>query len=121
MNQAVSIAKALSDPTRLRILMALRGQELCVCEVIALIGLAPSTISKHLSLLHQAGLISSRKLGRWVHFSQAGPGAPAAVAQAIAWAEASLAADPQIVKDRRTIGKERSKLLEQACALKLKK
>jgi DNA-binding transcriptional ArsR family regulator len=61
-------AKALSDPGRVRILMALRGQELCVCQLIELLGLAPSTVSKHMTVLRQAGFVRSSKKGRWVYY-----------------------------------------------------
>lgn len=63
----VGLAKALADESRLRILLALRQSELCVCELTEMLDLAPSTVSKHLSILRQAGLAESRKLGRWVH------------------------------------------------------
>lgn len=62
---------ALSDPTRLRLFAALRDGELCVCQLIELVGLAPSTVSKHLSILRDAGLVDSRKDGRWVHYRRA--------------------------------------------------
>ena len=59
---------ALSDPSRLRILSILAQGETCVCDIIPPIGLAPSTISKHLELLRRAGLIAARKEGRWIHY-----------------------------------------------------
>ena len=59
---------ALSDETRLRLVFALRHGELCVCQLVALLELAPSTVSKHLSILRDAGLVDSRKQGRWVHY-----------------------------------------------------
>lgn len=66
----VNVLKALSDQGRVRIVMALAGAgELCVCQVVELLGLAPSTVSKHLSILKQAGLVRSRKKGRWVFYS----------------------------------------------------
>ena len=64
----VRIGLALSDSTRVRLLHALRGGELCVCQLIELVGLSPSTVSKHLSILRDAGLVDSRKDGRWVHY-----------------------------------------------------
>ena len=67
MQDFIQIAKALSDETRVRALMALRGRELCLCQLIDLLGLAPSTVSKHMTLLQQAGLVQRRKDGRW-HF-----------------------------------------------------
>ncbi len=68
MRNVLRVAKALSDPSRLRALAALREGELCVCQLIALLNLAPSTVSKHLSVLHEADLVESRKEGRWVHY-----------------------------------------------------
>ena len=65
------IFKALSDPSRVRALYALQNHELCVCQIIELLGLAPSTVSKHMSILTNAGLVKSTKKGRWVYFRQA--------------------------------------------------
>jgi ArsR family transcriptional regulator, arsenate/arsenite/antimonite-responsive transcriptional repressor len=70
MNPTVSLFKALSDPNRLRIAWALQNhQELCACQIIKLLKLAPATVSKHLSLLSLAGVIICRKQGRFIHFS----------------------------------------------------
>jgi len=66
--QFTNITKALSDPNRVRALLALRGQELCVCRLIELLQLAPSTVSKHLTILKQAWLIKGRKESRWMHY-----------------------------------------------------
>ena len=68
MKQYLVIIKALSDLSRVRMLCALRGGELCGCQLIELLGLAPSTVSKHLSILNQAELVESRKEGRWVYY-----------------------------------------------------
>ena len=68
LKQYLSITKALSDPNRVQMLCALRGGELCVCQLIDLLQLAPSTVSKHLSILNQAELVESRKEGRWVYY-----------------------------------------------------
>lgn len=64
----INITKALSDENRVRILMALRGKELCVCTLTELLGLAASTTSKHLSVLKQARLIESVKDGKFVYY-----------------------------------------------------
>ena len=79
----LAITKALSDRQRIRLLLALRQGELCACQLVELAGLAGSTVSKHLSLLQQAGLITSRKSERWVHYRLAGASAPVAVREAI--------------------------------------
>ncbi len=68
MKKYLAITKALSDPNRVRMLCALRDGELCVCQLTELLGLAPSTVSKHLSVLNQAELVESRKEGRWVYY-----------------------------------------------------
>lgn len=68
MKPFVKTTKAISDPNRVRILMALRAGELCVCRIIELLQLAPSTVSKHLTILKQAGLIEGRKEGRWMYY-----------------------------------------------------
>jgi DNA-binding transcriptional ArsR family regulator len=63
-----AVLKAAADPNRARILKMLEGGELCVCQIVAALNLSQSTVSKHLSLLHAAGLVEERKTGRWVHF-----------------------------------------------------
>jgi len=66
--EVVKVAGALSDPHRLRAFMALRKGELCACQIIELLKLAPSTVSKHMSVLRQAGLVVGRKEGRWMYY-----------------------------------------------------
>ena len=79
MREFMSISKALADANRVRMVLALREQELCACQLTELFGLAPSTMSKHLSILYQARLVNTRKDGRWVYYSLPGIEAPAAV------------------------------------------
>ncbi len=62
------ITKALSDQHRVRAFMALLRGELCVCQIMELLSLAPSTVSKHMSILKNAGLVESRKDSRWVYY-----------------------------------------------------
>jgi DNA-binding transcriptional ArsR family regulator len=64
----VDTYKALAHPARLRTLAMLRGGELCVCQVTAVLGLAASTVSAHLSELRRAGLVEEQKEGRWVRY-----------------------------------------------------
>jgi DNA-binding transcriptional ArsR family regulator len=104
MKQVLEIAAALSDENRLRALLALRQGELCLCQITELLQLASSTVSKHLALLKQAGLVDSRKEGRWMYFrlvedSQATPQAQSA----IQWARMALARDPRAVEDSRRL------------------
>ena len=76
MKDCLNITKALADENRLRMLLALQDGELCVCQITELMGLAMSTVSKHLSILYQAGLVNARKEGRWMYYSLPGKGAP---------------------------------------------
>lgn len=71
MKDFTRVMKALSDPTRVKILKALQFKTLCVCEIQAALGLAQPTISKHLKILEDAGLVISRKCGLWVNYSLA--------------------------------------------------
>jgi DNA-binding transcriptional ArsR family regulator len=68
LQSAIGVLKAMGHPVRLRILAMLRGGELCVCQMTALLDLATSTVSAHLSDLKRAGLVSERKEGRWVFY-----------------------------------------------------
>jgi ArsR family transcriptional regulator, arsenate/arsenite/antimonite-responsive transcriptional repressor len=103
MRAFMSITKALADPNRVRVLFALQSRELCVCQIIELLGLAPSTISKHLSILHQAGLIESRKSERWVYYRQPNATASVAVREAIDWVQKSLVDEPQVSDDAKKL------------------
>jgi ArsR family transcriptional regulator, arsenate/arsenite/antimonite-responsive transcriptional repressor len=67
----VDILKALAHPVRLRILALLREDQLCVCEVAQVLGLAPSTVSEHLTDLRRTGLVREWKTGRRVHVALA--------------------------------------------------
>ncbi len=63
--------KALSDPNRVRVLKLLERGELCVCEIQKLLGLAQSTVSKHMKLLEDAGLVERQRQGTWILYSLA--------------------------------------------------
>jgi ArsR family transcriptional regulator len=69
MNELVSIFKALSDETRLRIIKLLERGELCVCDITAALDMVQPKVSFHLSTLKEAGLIKDRKQGKWIHYS----------------------------------------------------
>lgn len=68
MRDLMAVTKALADETRVRILLALEPGEICVCQIVELLQLAPSTVSKHMSILKQARLVDSRKQGRWMFY-----------------------------------------------------
>jgi ArsR family transcriptional regulator, arsenate/arsenite/antimonite-responsive transcriptional repressor len=97
MRDFMAITKALSDPNRVRMLLALKRGELCVCQITELFGFAPSTVSKHLSILHHAGLIRSRKSERWVYYRLPDRSATLTVREALDWVHKSLARTAQAV------------------------
>ena len=68
MSAELDILKALSDPTRLRLALLLTGGELCVCDLTETLQLPQSTVSRHLSRLRQAGLVSDHRSGKWVYY-----------------------------------------------------
>ncbi|HOX56751.1 MAG TPA: metalloregulator ArsR/SmtB family transcription factor [Candidatus Paceibacterota bacterium] len=105
MQSFLNITKALADENRLRMLLALQRGELCVCQITELLGLAVSTVSKHLSILFQAGLVNARKDGRWMYYSLPGKGAPAAAREAVAWVRRSLARSERAAADTKRLKK----------------
>ena len=71
MKEFIRVMKALSDPTRVKILKILEKRLMCVCELQTAIGAAQSTTSKHLKILEDAGLVESHKDGLWVNYTLA--------------------------------------------------
>ena len=115
MRNFLAVTRALSDPNRVRTLMFLRGGELCLCQIIKMLGLAPSTVSKHMAVLYNARLVESRKEGRWVYYRLSGARAPA-VRGAIGWARGALARDRQVLADAKAIRAVRKIDREKLCA-----
>jgi ArsR family transcriptional regulator len=70
MKSFIKIMKALSDPNRVKILKILQHKSnMCVCELKSLLHIAQPTVSKHLKILEEAGLVEYRKEGLWVNYS----------------------------------------------------
>jgi DNA-binding transcriptional ArsR family regulator len=99
MRDLLAVTKALADENRVRMLLSLQERELCLCQIIELFRLAPSTVSKHMGILHQARLVDRRKEGRWTYYRQAGRDAPAPVRAAIRWVRQAGADDPKVRRD----------------------
>jgi ArsR family transcriptional regulator, arsenate/arsenite/antimonite-responsive transcriptional repressor len=119
MREFMNITKALADENRVRMLLALRVGELCVCQITELFGLAPSTVSKHLSILYQAGLAESRKEGRWIYYRLPGKEAPTAVRRALDWVAGSVNGARQVAEDTDRLKKiltiDRVELCKKQC------
>ena len=103
MLEFLNITKALAEENRLRILLALEVEELCVCQIIELLELAPSTVSKHIYVLRQARLVEGRKDGRWMYYRLADESASAQVSEAIAWLKKSLSPSERIREDAKRL------------------
>ena len=116
MRAFMSVAKALADENRVRVLMFLRDGELCVCQIVEMLGLAPSTVSKHMAVLYQAGLVETRKEGRWMYYRIPQAGAPACVRGAIRWLRACLDKDPQTLADAKRLAKVCRMSKQDLCA-----
>ena len=69
MKALADVAKALSEPNRVRIVAILRLSELCVCEICDALEISQSTLSSHLHILRGPGLVSTRKQGKWVYYA----------------------------------------------------
>ena len=111
----LSIARALSDESRVRALMMLSRGELCVCQLIEMLGLAPSTVSKHMSILRQARLVEVRKQGKWTYYRLGGEDSPEEAVQAIEWVRNSLAKDKRVRADAEEVKRVCRMDKEQFC------
>ena len=109
--------KAAGDPTRTRILKLLEAGPLCVCQVQAVLGLAPSTVSKHLTLLRVAGLVSDRRDGRWIHYALAAEERNPYARAVLALLRGPLDREPRIAEDRRRLRGVKAVPVEALCAL----
>lgn len=110
MRAALRVTKALSDGQRVRALMMLRGGELCVCRLVEVLALAPSTVSKHLSILSEADLVEVRKEGRWAYYRLPQGEARKAVRPVLKWLEEKVGRTDAVLCD----GKKLAKILAEA-------
>jgi arsenate reductase/ArsR family transcriptional regulator len=109
--------KAAGDPTRTRILKLLEGGPLCVCQVQAVLALAPSTVSKHLTLLRAAGLVTDRRDGRWIHYALATEERNPYARDVLALLRGPLDREPRVLEDRRRLREVKAVPVETLCAL----
>lgn len=71
MKEFIRVTKALSDPNRVKLLKILQERVMCVCEIQSALRIAQPTVSKHLKVLEEAGLVVKSKDGLWVNYSLA--------------------------------------------------
>jgi DNA-binding transcriptional ArsR family regulator len=117
MRELEAVLKAVADPSRTRILKLLEAGDLCVCQIQAVLALAPSTVSKHLAILKNAELVEDRREGRWSHYGlpkefhnpYAGP--------VLALLRGRLDREERIQEDRRRLRQVQSVPLAELCSI----
>lgn len=112
----VAAAKGLAHPARLRLVAMLATGELCVCQMTAVLELAPSTVSQHLSVLARGGLVAERKEGKLVFYRLREEGIAAVLRAPLL---AALADDPVAKGDRRLVERLRRVPVAELCAAEL--
>jgi ArsR family transcriptional regulator len=103
LDKQADIFKALSDKSRLRILKMLQKKSLCVCEITEILQLAASTVSNHLSILRESGLIIDEKDKKWINYKINPDPENHEVASALMSLHLLLEDDEAVKKDRELI------------------
>ena len=98
MREFIKVMKAVSDPSRVKILKMLQHRVMCVCEVQAALGTAQSTASKHLKLLEESGLITFFRDGTWVNYRLADGAQSPYAASLIGSIKHWLDGEPEIIE-----------------------
>ncbi len=116
MTELTLAARAFADPNRVRVLMALHKGELCVCELCDALALTQSTLSTHLQLIREAGLVSARKQGKWMYY-QVAPGARQLLDALFDFFSDTLKADTTLKRDERNLDRRLSMRSNGACCV----
>jgi ArsR family transcriptional regulator len=96
----IAVARALSDPTRLRIIKLLTMGELCVCQIEYLLAASQSRVSQNLAILKHADLVTDRRDGKWVYYMLNQPAVEQAMADLRAiFSEANLEGIPEMADE----------------------
>jgi ArsR family transcriptional regulator len=101
--ELVAIARTLSDTTRIRVVAALRNGELCVCELVDALHISQSSLSTHLQMCRQFGVLTARKDGRWIYYSLSDRYAP--LVERIFSEFDTLRSDEQLRRDAKRLRK----------------
>ena len=96
MKDFIKVMKALSDPNRVKTLKLLQQKPMCVCEIQKALGLAQPTVSKHLKILEDAGLVTYSKSGLWVNYTLADGNSTAYAATLLGNLKHWLQDDPEV-------------------------
>jgi ArsR family transcriptional regulator, arsenate/arsenite/antimonite-responsive transcriptional repressor len=115
MQEMVAVMKALSDQNRCRIMAALQAHtELCACQITELLQVTGANVSRHMGILVRAGLVESRKSGRWTYFRM-DPRPPAGVAPILNWLRVGVEQSARGEHDRRALHQILSMNKEDLC------
>jgi ArsR family transcriptional regulator, arsenate/arsenite/antimonite-responsive transcriptional repressor len=102
MRELLKVFKAAGDKNRLRILKMLEQRNMCVCELAAALGITQPSVSKHMSLLKEAGMVMDEREGQWILYrlcdEKVNQYAPVILKQLTAWAND----DPCVKHDKKT-------------------
>ena len=109
--------KAVGDPTRTRILKLLEDGGLCVCQVQAVLGLAPSTVSKHLTILKIAGLVEDQRDGKWIEYALTDESRNPHAKAVLSLMHGALDKDPAVIADRKRLREIKAIPLTELCSL----
>src|SRR6516165_5101558 len=101
--ELIAIARALGDPTRIRVMAALRNGELCVCELVDALDISQSSLSSHLQICREVGVVTTRKESRWIYYSLSAGYAP--LIETIFSELQTLGRDEQLRQDHRRLKK----------------
>lgn len=96
MKNFIKVMKALSDPNRVKILKLLQQKTMCVCELQGALQISQPSVSKHLKILEEAGLVNNKKEGLWVNYYLADGGASPFAASLLGNLKHWLEDDPEI-------------------------
>ena len=117
MKTFMKMTKALSDQNRVRALIALQGRELCVCQIVKLLGLATATVSKHMAILREADLVKGRKVEKWMYYSLPDDEAPVLVKNTIGWVLNSISKSRPAKEDEKRLKKILKIDLHELCKM----
>jgi DNA-binding transcriptional ArsR family regulator len=117
MQELLTITKALADESRLHVLSWLRDGELCLCQIVAMLGLAPSTVSRHMSILVNAGLVQIRKDGKWTFYQLSKTKDSTLIRRTLKWIDQVIADDPKLQADSKRLDAIRKQDPTELCEI----
>jgi ArsR family transcriptional regulator len=113
--ELIAIARALSDPTRIRVMAALRNGELCVCELVDALDISQSSLSSHLQICREVGVVTTRKESRWIYYSLSARYEP--LIETIFSELQTLGRDEQLRRDARRLKKRLQMRVGDRCVI----